>query len=788
MMTAIQRSGWWPRAALVAVALALLVPAVEAQDGESVTIGVDLTGTALPGRTLTARANLEITDGSTFESYEWSQIGGARARLVGTRGRTLRVTLPFKARYHDELIRVLSEPPVGLDELPSNVPVPEGEFPAGLQNRWQVVGVNPFALEEAGLVTLELRVTTTSGVYVEHVEIHTTLPWKVSTSLPSVPIGNAVLLQGKEQDSYNWSLARPAGSSASLTFNTRRNPYFTPDIPGLYTLAVRDQAADQRIEIPIYAGTWRGVIVAQDDDGRPLAEGLCTACHSGGLIPDPFTPWMETGHAEIFTDHLNTSTHYGPQCFACHTVGYDPEVDNGGIDEASDYGDFLASGLLNNPGDNWTTVLREYPDTAQLANAQCEACHGPQNAEPRLDTPAHGWRPELNGEQPRVSLSSEVCASCHGEPLRHARYQQWQLSDHANYELAIDEGESGACSRCHTANGFLAWLPILLGEAPGDPLANIPVTWTSEETHPQTCATCHDPHAVGTTSGDDPNARVRISGDTPNLLAGFKVTGAGKAAICMTCHNSRRGLRNDATFPEVLMTDATTAPHGSVQTDMLMGENAYLINVGVRGPHSFIQDSCVTCHMEKTPPPDVLSYNQGGTNHTFFARKDICADCHGEILTADTIQSIVGAVLEDVEELLKDAYRDLIAEQIAAGNTISIGGQATITSVSQILAIELGEARGRQALGFRLTGGRVIDPLRIDDVRVIQPAPLPAAGIYDFADEGLIKAGWNYHLVHADGSRGIHNPRFALEALDGARDALGGVGGPRSRDLLALLP
>ncbi len=39
---------------------------------------------------------------------------------------------------------------------------------------------------------------------------------------------------------------------------------------------------------------------------------------------------------------------------------------------------------------------------------------------------------------------------------------------------------------------------------------------------------------------------MRISGDTPMLLAGFKATNVGRAAICMTCHNSRRGLKNDS--------------------------------------------------------------------------------------------------------------------------------------------------------------------------------------------------------------------------------------------------
>jgi hypothetical protein len=26
---------------------------------------------------------------------------------------------------------------------------------------------------------------------------------------------------------------------------------------------------------------------------------------------------------------------------------------------------------------------------------------------------------------------------------------------------------------------------------------------------------------------------------------------------------------------------------------------------------------CTTCHMEQTPPPDLLAYNLGGTNHGF---------------------------------------------------------------------------------------------------------------------------------------------------------------------------
>jgi hypothetical protein len=150
-----------------------------------------------------------------------------------------------------------------------------------------------------------------------------------------------------------------------------------------------------------------------------------------------------------------------------------------------------------------------------------------------------------------ASLAATNCAQCHGEPLRHGRYQQWQLSGHADYSVALegDKGTSGSCSRCHSANGFLTWLPILLDDDPEtDPLADITVTWKKDQVHPQTCPTCHDPHNPGSQSGDPTNATVRIVGDTPPLIAGFTATGVGKAAICMTCHNTRRGLRNDATF------------------------------------------------------------------------------------------------------------------------------------------------------------------------------------------------------------------------------------------------
>jgi hypothetical protein len=577
-------------------------------------------------------------------------------------------------------------------------------------------------------------------------------------------VGNPVLVYAAEQAGWSWTLHPPGGSLATLADASTRAPYFTPDVPGLYVLELTNPLAGSTgapITLEVYAGTWRGVIVDQDVDGRPVADTACTLCHNGVNAPDPFDEWAQTGHAEIFTDNLNTNSHYGSSCLSCHTIGFDPEVSNGGVDDAPDWDEFQGAGLINHPApDNWTTMLEQFPESARLSNVQCESCHGPQNSAAHFGG--------ATGE-PRVDLSAGVCATCHGEPLRHARFQQWQLSAHANYELAVEEGENGSCSRCHTANGFLAWLPVLLDDDPEtDPLDNVEVTWTAEETHPQTCVTCHDPHAPGSSSGSGSNATVRISGDTPPLIAGFQATGVGRGAICMTCHNSRRGLHNDAVWDSLPQADRIRAPHGSVQADVLMGQNAHFVEVGDRGGHSFVDDACVGCHMEATPPPDLLSYNQSGTNHTFFASPQICSECHSPHLQASDVQNGVQNLLDQIESLLEASALELIDGLTDAGNTITFSGlPAPITSADEIQSLELLEARGNLGFVFTLASG-TYGPISIGSINVVGAG----GNLGQYASAELLKASWNYHLILDDGSLGVHNPFFAYGALVAARDAL----------------
>jgi len=731
-------------AAIVCGLLTFAATAAVAANPVDVTVAVS--GTPAFGATVTAKATITINDASTLQSILWKQTGGATAVLSGTTTDTVTAVLAGRGAYRAALIHTLSEPPITAAQLPPNVPVPPEEFPGGLQNRFGVVGVNPFALEEAGAVTLTVDVKTSSGTYQGTGVIATPLPWTTSIGTRNVPVAIPVIVHGKTQASYNWALTVPAGSSATLTDATSQSPEFMPDVPGTYQLTVTDLGAGSPVTIPVIAGLWRGVIVGQDANSRPRVDTACTGCHAAGTPLDLFTPWAQTGHAEIFTQNVNTPAgHYGTSCLSCHTVGYDTTASNNGIDDQSDWTAFLASNLLTH-GDptNWTSILTQFPKTAKLANIQCENCHGPQQSDAHTHTEA------------RATLSSDLCGACHGEPLRHGRYQQWQLSAHANYETANSEGMSSGCTMCHTANGFLAW------EKSGYTASSVQVTWTQDEVHPQTCQTCHDPHEIGTTSGSaSTNATVRISGTTPPLMAGFTATNVGRGAICITCHNGRRGLRNDSTFK---VSDAARAPHVGPQGDVLMGQNFYLVDLSGPGYHARVQETCVTCHMAKTPPPDQLSYNKGGTNHTFYASKDICSQCHATI-TADDVQGPVEEKLLTLTQALDQALFDLLKAQIALGNTIDLGGLKTLTSAGDFTKVEFAEARGSQAMTVTLSNATPVGPVAMTSVKVVPPTGSPVA-LYTVADQAIPKSGWNLMMIESDKSKGVHNPGLVTRVLD----------------------
>ncbi len=727
----------------------------------AVSAGPDVTADA--GALVTFAAKVTINDGSTITGYKWTQVAGVPATVTGASTATASAKLAGAAAYKARLLSGLK-----------------------LLDRLMVQGINPYALDGAEIATFQVTVTTSSGTYSDTVNVTVDMPYIINTGLADVATGLPVLVESKSQDSYAWVLTAPSGSAAALTDAATRNPSFTPDVAGKYAL----KEAGSGAELDVYAGTWAGAISGEDQNGRPLSS-MCTVCHNNKVAPDVFTDWKATGHAEILTQNIDDPAgHWTLDCAGCHAVGDDGNLENLGFDYAIQKEGWKPPSPHGEPG-AWADMLARYPLSASYANAQCESCHGPNDG-----TTLH---PDGKIDAARVSISSDVCGACHGEPARHGRYQQWAESGHANFDLSIEEatvenrGATAAhCGRCHSGQGFLAWIQqsdlnqYIQGANGNATVAELTALGlTIDRVQPQTCATCHEPHNVGTTSGDNTDATGRIVDTTSILPAGFQAKEVGKGALCMTCHNTRNALHNIANPP-----GSYTAPHNSAQADVLMGENAYFVDTPERSPHSYVKDTCVTCHMEATPPPPEFSYEGTGTNHAFTASLAICADCHSASFNAQALQIGVADKLDGLAAAM-DSY--LLARlpggvtlkdytvHTRAGKSYDIKSDDFTISKSNVKSVEPTEIHGTTTFIFKLAApvdvtyspsGEPPHTISLGEVQV-QLGDIASGNAAIIATtDPLVEAAWNYFLIESDSSQGVHNPGFVNDVLDASVAAL----------------
>ena len=710
-----------------------------------------------PEATVTLKATAEAFDGSTISTYEWSQVSGVAARLDGKDSATATVTLSKEAAYKLHLVEALE-----------NI------------ERVKVVGINPHLLIDAETTQFKVTVTTSSGKYSATVNVTAELPLADSTGLPVVGKETPVLLQGKTQATYDWAItAAPANSKAALRDATTRYPFFNPDLVGKYTVTEKKSGAT----LDVWAGTWStGAISALDDKGEPLSTG-CTICHDDKTASNNFKEWRLSGHAEIFQQNVdNPAGHWTESCALCHTVGYNKSATNGGWDEAM----AAEKWVVPSHGDIglYKSMFATFPKTAALSNIQCENCHGPNDGT--------GLHPNQTLDAARISLSSDVCGSCHGEPPRHGRFQQWETSGHGNFELATDEGGSTNCARCHTSQGFLQWLKqgdltkALQGANGNMTAAELAKIVTKDTALPQTCATCHDPHKLGTTSGEPNDVILRVQGSTPMLPSGYKAENVGNGAMCITCHNTRNGAKSDAVLPT-----AYQAPHTAAQGDVLMGQNAYFVNTPMRSPHAAIKNTCTACHMEETPPPAQYSNQGAGTNHSFAATLTICSSCHTKALDGNAFilgeeEQIakLGKAMSDT--LLKRAGVQFFVQDYTphafAGKDYDVRSNAIQIQTSNIASVEPTEPHGQQGFLFTLKTPITVTYAPTGETPHTASVTILEVQLGNITTDGtkavvapsdpLVRVGWNYWLLHGDGSGGIHNPAFASEIISSSMNAL----------------
>src|ERR1017187_4554648 len=424
--------------------------------------------------------------------------------------------------------------------------------------------------------TYHLQVIVTDALAKSVTGAVTVISSSVSPGQPSIPVGERQYFtaspNGTNASTYSWVVnSEPTGSAAILANARTRTPSLRPDKKGDYVLQLTVTGGGQTNSsfVTVHGATYVGV-------------ATCASCHGTSPqvgLSDYYTPWSQTLHATMAQRGVDglLAPDYNESCFACHTLGYNqaPLATNG---------NFYA--VENQLGWTFPTVLQvgnyaAMPTNLQnLANIQCESCHGPGSQHPGKES---------------ANLDVAVCATCHQDGDFHNRPKHWSLGPHGSADgylsVSIGEAPNASCSKCHSPASFV---DNLKGKA-----------LTRLEAGRLTCQACHDPHNVAMFPADAHQVRIYDTVTLDDSVAATPptLTGQGPSATCMFCHNARRS-------PPATYSSATTIPHESTATDVLLGlrasTNVQAVGAAVTNTIASVvlQNSahagvakCINCHM-----------------------------------------------------------------------------------------------------------------------------------------------------------------------------------------------
>jgi hypothetical protein len=634
-------------------------------DGMAVSVPDDLLAGYGASVTLTATVAAPDADAAAL-TYSWSQVGGTPASIVGATTSSITFTTLSLAS-----VKLEADPAAALGPYDGGALVPA---------RFGAMGIG---IDETGNYQFSVQVTDPAG----HSVTASATVWATppSSGLRSVPTGipawlegDSVASDGTPMTSWSFALSPPPGSTATLTGASTQFPFFTPDVVGSYSVVEGLSGKSTTL----YASTWDGIsgIAAEPGTGNDyVTQGCTSSCHVGSVqfpapssqttAPDMFPYWAGTLHATAFADGVDgeLGPTFGPSCLPCHTLGDSPVANNGGFGNVAAADGWTFPATLD--AGNYAALVATTPGLAQLANVQCESCHGPKNLDVMGvdDTAA-------------TSFSAATCAQCHSQG------DQWKQSLHANLRVAINEATVDGpapsnCARCHSAQGFAEYTQELRagciaagsgsclltsdGNPPSDGGVNAAdggtyalLGLTSAAVEPQTCAGCHDPHDVAGLP-----FQLRVYDSVPNtLMNGLAVSSVGAGVTCMVCHNSRPSFasvgdsfvaRNGLTSASALVT-----PHNGTQTDVLYGANAYFMPEATPSPHLAVGDTCVGCHYAI---PTAAQKDAGQTtNHSFITDLSICSTCHAAAFDGATVQAETAAQMSQLDQAIFTAIGTLL--------------------------------------------------------------------------------------------------------------------------------
>jgi Doubled CXXCH motif (Paired_CXXCH_1) len=314
------------------------------------------------------------------------------------------------------------------------------------------------------------------------------------------------------------------------------------------------------------------------------------------------------------------------------------------------------------------------------------------------------------------------CVDCHSSqpkyPVRGVR-TQYLTSGHRTLGNA-SYANSDDCQGCHTNEGFIE--RVKTGKVDTKKFVANP----SEID----CFTCHAPHDTG-------NFSLRTMSKI--TLANGAAFDKEKGNLCANCHRARRTPKEEVKARNI-PTDSWGAHHGP-QADMLVGTNAYEFS-GKKyssSAHALLpQANCIACHMTQPSGRYSLAPTIGGHSMRI----------EGEVHERPTVNT--AGCLSCHADMKQVADKPLFDRKAPA----DYDGDGKVETIQE-------EVEGLYE--------RLINKKGTGLLQTMKEPPYDAKGKFINSKTQypnvVVAALYNYKFVVEDGSKGIHNTKYAVQLL-----------------------
>ncbi len=337
---------------------------------------------------------------------------------------------------------------------------------------------------------------------------------------------------------------------------------------------------------------------------------------------------------------------------------------------------------------------------------------------------------------PAISFSQESilqkpCVDCHGSepqyPVRGNR-SQYLTSGHRTLGNA-HYANSDDCQGCHTNEGFIERVKT----------GKVDVKKFVANPSEIGCFTCHAPHDRG-------NFSLRTISKV--TLANGVTFDRDKGNLCASCHRARRTPKDEVRARNI-PNDSWGAHHGP-QSDMLSGTNAYEVpgRKYSNSAHGVLPTAnCVTCHMAQPAGRYSLAPSIGGHSMRLA----------GEVHERPAV-NVAGCLNSGCHGEMKQVNNKHFYDRKAAAD---FDGNGKIESVQEEVAGLLDKFINGKGSGL---------------LQTMKDPPYDAKGEFinsktQYPIE-VVAALYNYKFVKEDGSKGIHNTKYAVQLLMDSLKAL----------------